>query len=285
MTMKKKAIIITAIAAAALAAAAVAEWHWYHQPVIREDDITTTAADTSRTVPTVSEKTVVPTVTESISAVSQPTTIKSISAPAELKKQLASVGGNPEELERSGCRQLISVVAAGSEAKISFYDLQDNVWTRNTSLSCDGCVGSNGVAEGRTEGSKTTPKGLFTIGEAFYINEPPQTGLDSFQITQDTYWVDDPDSQYYNQRVEGSDNADWRSAEHMIDYRPSYDYGCVIGYNTKREYNKGSAMFFHIGSSPTSGCVAVSEEYVLRYLAELNKAKRPYILITTERQG
>lgn len=127
MTMKKKAIIITAIAAAALAAAAVAEWHWYHQPVIREDDITKTAADTSRTVPTVSEKTVVPTVTESLSAVSQPTTIKSISAPAELKKQLASVGGNPEELERSGCRQLISVVAAGSEAKISFYDLQDNV--------------------------------------------------------------------------------------------------------------------------------------------------------------
>lgn len=282
MTMKRKTIIITVIAAVVFSAVAVAGGVWYHQAVIRNGGVSSTGDSGSPTISVVSETTAAAAAPESASTISQPSTEKLLSAPAELKKQLASVGSTLEELEKFGCRQLVTVAAEGAEAQIRFYDLQDNVWTRNTSLSCNGCVGSNGVAEDRLEGSKTTPKGLFPLGEAFYIDEKPPTGLDTFRITKDTYWIDDPDSQYYNQRVEGTDNADWSSAEHMIDFRPSYDFGCVIGYNTERVYNKGSALFFHIGSSPTSGCVTVSEEYVMRYLAELNKNDCPYILITTE---
>ena len=44
------------------------------------------------------------------------------------------------------------------------------------------------------------------------------------------------------------------------------------------EKGKGSAIFFHISSSPTAGCVGTSQEMVLEYLKVLDKDKNPYIL-------
>lgn len=45
------------------------------------------------------------------------------------------------------------------------------------------------------------------------------------------------------------------------------------------EYNAGSAIFFHVGSVPTQGCISTDEENVLMYLAKLDKDLFPYILI------
>ena len=142
-----------------------------------------------------------------------------------------------------------------------------------------GFVGHNGVTENMHEGGYATPKGLYSVGEAFYIDDKPTTGLDIFQITENTYWVDDPNSSMYNRRVEGRQKADWNSAEHMISFRPSYDYGFVIDYNTEAVYNAGSAIFFHYSGDPTAGCVGTSTKMVLRYLAALDKKLNPYILI------
>ena len=91
---------------------------------------------------------------------------------------------------------------------------------------------------------------MYQVGDGFYIDNVPQTGLNLFQVTENTYWVDDSESIYYNQRVEGMENKDWNSAEHMIDYYPAYKYGFVIEFNTTNIIpEKGSAIFFIVAKN------------------------------------
>ncbi len=111
------------------------------------------------------------------------------------------------------------------------------------------------------------------------MHNVPNTGLTTFKITNDTYWVDDPNLAYYNKRVDGTQNKDWNSAEYMIDHPTEYEYGFVINYNTDAVYNAGSAIFFHVSNKPTAGCIGASREFVLKYLSKLNSSSNPYILI------
>ena len=190
-------------------------------------------------------------------------------------------------LDDKGCKQLVIVNSSGSTAKVTYYEKISSGWKQDSSLTCDGYVGGNGVGTAY-EGSSTTPKGLHGIGEAFYglSNSKPSTGLDIF-YTKNQYWIDDPNSSKYNTRVTGKPSC---SAEDMDDSAyGAYKYGFVIKYNEKGEKytsgnlkgkGKGSAFFFHVTTGrPTAGCVAVSESMVCNYLSKLNKSKKPYILI------
>ena len=218
--------------------------------------------------------------TESVKeSVTESETKAIISAPEELEHLLAENGNTAEQIAAIGCRQLITVESSGSNALISFYRLSDNEWIKDERLSCSGYVGANSVTEDMHEGGYATPKGIYSISDAFYIYEAPVTGLSSFQITNDSYWVDDPNSVYYNQHIEGLENKDWESAEHMIDYTTAYEYGCVIDYNTDAVYNAGSAIFFHVSYSPTAGCVGTDKTMMLEYLSVLDKSENPYIAI------
>jgi L,D-peptidoglycan transpeptidase YkuD (ErfK/YbiS/YcfS/YnhG family) len=178
------------------------------------------------------------------------------------------------------------VVVDDSDGTISthFFELDDtNGWTELTELKAQAWGGSNGIRSKQHEGDKVTPVGQFQVLEAFYIDIEPKTGLDIFRITNDTYWVDDPDSVFYNKRIEGTDNKDWKSAEHMISYPNSYKYGFVIGYNPDCTPGLGSAVFFHVAERNTIGCVGVSEKTCLQYLAILDKDLSPYILIVSNK--
>lgn len=207
------------------------------------------------------------------------TTAATVTAPEELSQLFESNGTTAQEMYDNGCRQLVTVRSEGSSASIKYYSVSQNKWVCVEDMTCSGFVGQNGVSTDMHEGGYASPRGLYSIGEAFYIHDAPQTGLETFQVTENTYWVDDPDSKYYNRRVEGTADQDWNSAEHMIDYSPAYDYGFVINYNTSAEYNKGSAIFFHISGQPTAGCIGTSREMVLLYLSMLDASQNPYILI------
>ncbi len=207
---------------------------------------------------------------------SYPSDASEPTVPDELSALLEQSGYSAENIQGSG--QLIVVNASGTSAEISFFEKSAEGWKRDDSLTCAGYVGVEGTVDNMSEQISGTPKGLYSIGSAFYQDSAPDTGLDSFAITGDTYWIDDPDSEYYNQKVVGEENRDWNSAEHMSEI-PSYRYGFVINYNMPAEYNKGSAIFFHIGYSPTQGCVAASEDMVLAYLGKLSAAQSPQILI------
>jgi L,D-peptidoglycan transpeptidase YkuD (ErfK/YbiS/YcfS/YnhG family) len=184
------------------------------------------------------------------------------------------------EFALNGAAQLVAVKCGGGEADVFFFESgADGSWAEKIDMRAKAKIGAGGASADKREGDKATPMGLFRIGQAFYIGSAPQTGLDMFQITEDTFWVDDPGSRHYNRRVEGVEDRDWDSAEHMIDYENSYKCGFAIEYNADCVPGIGSAIFFHIGANSTAGCVAVSEEAMLKYLSALDAAKNPFILI------
>ena len=184
-------------------------------------------------------------------------------------------------LSERNCQQIITVSSYnGNSADVAMYEQDETGIWQSCHIDTSGYVGSKGVSKNSYEGSYETPYGLYSIGEAFYIEDKPSTNLDSFQITSDTYWIDDPNSDFYNQRQEGYIEGAWNSAEHMIDYYCSYQYGFVINFNTDPiEKGRGSAIFFHCSSSPTAGCVGVPTDKMVEYLNQLDKAKNPYVLI------
>ncbi len=194
---------------------------------------------------------------------------------------LLSKGGiNVNRLDEVNARQLVIVDSSGTSASVSFYEKNGSEWTKDDSLSTSGYVGSEGTTDEPSETKSATPKGLYSIGDAFYQDSKPNTKLSTFKITSNTYWVDDPNSKFYNKRVEGTSNKDWNSAEHMSEISV-YKYGFVINYNVNPvKKGTGSAMFFHISSNrPTGGCVSVPEDMVIKYLEKLDKSNNPYILI------
>ena len=190
-----------------------------------------------------------------------------------------------EQLKNKNIKQLIIVDSNGSNANVYFYENINNEWKIDSTLNATGHVGEGGTIEGdkHSENTKKTPAGLYEIGDAFYQTnnaKEPKTGLNILKITSNTYWIDDPNSKYYNKHAEGNNNKDWNSYEDMSNIK-WYKYGFVIRFNMDPIVkNKGSAIFFHIDhNSATSGCVSVSEDKVLAYLKKLDKNKKPYILI------
>lgn len=226
------------------------------------------------------EATAVP-VTESVAEETQPTEATTATVKEsceEFEEILTRAGYSSEEIDSE---QLITVDAYGDTAVVNAFEKVGGVWVKADVLNlCSGYVGSQGVSADASEYASYTPKGLFPLGTGFGICDDPGTGLDYFQVTEESYWVDDVNSVYYNQYVEGTENKDWSSAEHLIEYDGYYDYCVFIEYNTNPVVpGKGSAFFLHVGSSPTAGCVAISEDDMVSTLRWLDKEKNPQILI------
>ena len=202
---------------------------------------------------------------------SQPT------APEEMTALLAEAG---YELSDIGGSQLIIVKSTGNEAEICAYDLnEDLVWSK-LAPTASGFVGRNGVSRDKREGDKKSPAGLFPLPSAFGNQPDPGCKLPYRQSTKNSYWVDDPNSRFYNQWVEDDGNRDWKSAEHISAVGRAYNYAAVIGYNLDPIVpGAGSAIFLHIGSSPTAGCVALPEDRLMEILLWLDPEKSPEILI------
>lgn len=200
--------------------------------------------------------------------------------PDELSNALTASGYSEDSLYGS---QIIVVDSHGDDsgsASISFFENTGSDWKATEGLTTvNGYVGASGVGQA-SEYVTVTPAGMYNIITAFGFDSSIDTGLDYFQITENSYWVDDPDSEYYNMHIEGTDKMDWDSAEHMIDYPSNYNYGFAFDYNMDPiEKGKGSAFFMHVGSQPTHGCVAVSQDVMIKTLKWLDKNCSPCILI------
>ena len=189
---------------------------------------------------------------------------------------LSSVGLSEDDISAS---QLLIVKPNNTEAVVYCYEHINDTWTEHGEPILSH-VGRNGVSNDKTEGDGTTPIGLFPLGHAFGIEEKPSTEMEYRQVTSDSYWVDDSNSQFYNQWVEGAEDKDWNSAEHLADYPTQYALAIVIEYNMNPiTPMKGSAIFFHCGDTSTAGCVSVSRENMLNILEWLNPLYQPSILI------
>lgn len=94
--------------------------------------------------------------------------------------------------------------------------------------------------------------------------------------------MDDPESQYYNQFVStDSVDADWSSAEHLIEEKTAYAYAIAIDYNRYPNCvpGAGSAIFLHCSNGrATAGCVSIPQNKMIFVLQNL----RPGCLIVID---
>ena len=167
--------------------------------------------------------------------------------------------------------QIIAVVGNGnSSATISVHQKKGDVWTEL--FSTTGFVGRNGVSSNKKEGDGKTPDGVYSLGTAFGIASNPGTDLSYKKVIDSDYWVDDVNSEYYNQWVDMDETGkQWSSAEHLIEATTPYKYALAINYNTACKPGDGSAIFLHCSNGKgTSGCVSVPENVMIQILDKVN---------------
>ena len=147
----------------------------------------------------------------------------------------------------------------------------------------DAEIGKNGFAPPgeKREGDGKTPSGVYPLKVTFGYDVTIGTQMPYRQALDDDVWVDDPNSGDYNRWVKKLETHA-ASYETMKREDNLYKYGVVIEYNTDPVIKgNGSAIFLHIRKGegiPTAGCVAVSEEDIIKILGWLDPAAAPLII-------
>ena len=145
-------------------------------------------------------------------------------------------------------------------------------------------IGRNGFAlpGEKREGDRKTPSGIFSLKRTFGYEKTVKTKMPYCQATEEDLWVDDPNAPDYNQWVKQGETGA-ASYEKMKREDGQYKYGIVIEYNTDPVIKgHGSAIFFHVWKGndfPTAGCVAVSEEDIIKIFEWLDPNAFPLIIM------
>jgi L,D-peptidoglycan transpeptidase YkuD (ErfK/YbiS/YcfS/YnhG family) len=182
--------------------------------------------------------------------------------------------------------QVILVTRAGasaSDARLWAFEMDEDQW-KPVLKPVPAMIGRNGFAPSgeKREGDGRTPPGVYSLGFAFGYGPKIDSAMPYRQMTLSDIWVDDPSSPDYN-RLKKRGDTKAKSFEDMVLPDDRYKYGIVIRYNMDPVVPAhGSAIFLHTWKdpkTPTSGCVAISEEGILKLLKWLDPRKRPVILL------
>ena len=145
--------------------------------------------------------------------------------------------------------------------------------------TCKTWLGKRGIGK-KKEGDQKTPKGIYSLGQAFGIRKNPGTNMPYIKVNRYHYWCSDSGSIYYNQLIRTDQTGHRCRGEHLIDYKKVYNYAIHIEYNKKGKPGKGSAIFLHCSKGrATAGCVAIPEKYMKKILKRLTPEANPKILI------
>lgn len=200
--------------------------------------------------------------------------------PQPLPARLADTGGGS---------QLITAEAPGTDSTTGTVTWWDRRWGKWVEAgSAPARFGANGLTEGatRTQGTNTTPTGLYDLPYAFGVAAPPAGTRYPYRLVNDrSWWCQDNASRAYNRWVEPL-SADCRAdeAEHLVTYGTQYARALVIGFNYRRPVQgRGAGIFLHVnGKGATAGCVSVPAGAMDRILAWADPARRPHIAVGTE---
>ncbi|MFK4106933.1 L,D-transpeptidase family protein [Streptomyces sp. NPDC019531] len=201
--------------------------------------------------------------------------------------QAPSAPDFPVPVEIGDATQLITVKSNGSYATVTAWAKGSVGWKAQFSTSA-GRVGSNGVTDGATrrQGTYTTPTGTYTITEGFG-NEAGGTSMPYHRVTNDDWWVEDPESKFYNS-MHGEAGADFpltesgdRGSERLVNYPVQYAKALVINFNRwPATPGRGAGIFLHVnGSGATAGCVSVPRATVDRIMGWITPGAHPRIAI------
>lgn len=148
----------------------------------------------------------------------------------------------------------------------------------------DAVIGKNGFAPKgqKREGDGKTPSGIFPLQMTFGYEKSIKTKMPYRQALADDVWVDDANADDYNRWVK---KLKTRAASYEIIKREDnlYKYAIIIEYNTNPVIKGyGSAIFFHVWrekNMTTAGCVAVSEQDIVKILGWLDPQALPVIIM------
>ena len=185
----------------------------------------------------------------------------------------------------AGSDQLVTVLvpaASSTSGELRAWQRTGNGWT-SVLGPVRVKVGTDGVGVAR-EGINRTPRGTFSLAQAFGRQPNPGTALPYRRVTDSDWWVSDPTSSSYNTYrgcAPGTCPFDEQIGENLGQAGPSYDYAAVIGYNTGPvRAGAGSAFFLHVDAGvPSAGCVVVPRASVVELLRWLDPNQRPRITI------
>ena len=141
---------------------------------------------------------------------------------------------------------------------------KDKLIVDSFKLKC--CIGKSGIKSNKVEGDKSTPSGIFQLGNVYYRSDrvkKPLTKLKCIKINKSMGWCNDPLSKFYNKKIKTSKKIKHEKL-FRVDYK--YNYLIIIKYNyLKTVPNKGSAIFIHLTKNykPTAGCIGLKEKDLL----------------------
>ena len=131
-------------------------------------------------------------------------------------------------------RQEILVEATGSNAMLTLWTYRDGQWVED--MSTTAAIGSDGLTTNKTEGDHMTPEGTFPIYFAF-STKAKNTKIAFETISEDSVWVCDPESVYYNTlQSKNNPDKDWTDKGGAENMYPKFSKGssnaCIcFGFN------------------------------------------------------
>lgn len=176
-----------------------------------------------------------------------------------------------------------------THARVSFWVRTNSACTLNRRfLTKTARLGYNGTVDGRMrkQGSGTTPRGTYTMTEAFGNGPAPAMWLAYHRVRSGDYWVGDPESRYYNSlRNKAKGGFRWslpssskNSSERLQSFPHQYRYVVVINFNRApdaRIKNRGNGIFLHVkGSGATAGCVGITASQMRTVMAYLHSGDK-----------
>lgn len=146
-------------------------------------------------------------------------------------------------------------------------------------------VGEEGVGRASERRSRT-PRGVFTLTEAFGLARDPGSALPYTQVGLSHWWVSDVRSPHYNEMrvcTPGASCGFRQSRSEQLGAIDAYSYAIVIDYNRDPVLaGRGSAIFLHVTEGkPTQGCISMDRSDLKWLLRWLTPADDPVISINT----
>lgn len=142
-------------------------------------------------------------------------------------------------------------------------------------------VGAAGIGQANESVSRT-PRGTFTLTEAFGRLKDPGTALPYHRTGPNDWWVSDTKAASYNTMVTCAKAAcpfNTAVSERLQYITPYYDYAVVMDVNRSPAVpGAGSAFFLHVSvGTATQGCVAIDTSSLVTILRWLDPAAHPRI--------
>jgi len=215
-------------------------------------------------------------------------TVKGKAPENKAKKALRIVKRNAVLLD--SIHQLLIVfteIPEQNSAVLVAMEKKNKVW-RVISKPMPVGIGRKGFAapHAKREGDQLSPTGFFRLGQLFCYDNVVNTRMPFIQTTTEDKWIDDPNSDDYNQHIRGETAA--KSYENLKIRSDEYKYCLVIEHNMNPVVKgMGSAIFLHLSEgekpNPSAGCVVVTQSDMEWLLKWMRPESEPSILMGNEK--